>query len=284
MARPQRLEFPGAIYHVTSRGNEQQNIFATDQDREFFLTTLSKVARRFHWICHAYCLMDNHYHLLIETLEGKLSIGMRQLNGIYTQNFNLRHSQDGPVLHGRFKAILVERDTYLLEMCRYVVLNPIRTRTVRHPEKYPWSSYRTTAGLMDAPDLVSTKWILLRFGKQKKRAEQQYREFVMAGIGQPSPWIHLRRQILLGDDSFVANMEVLLSEAGEIREFQLQQRRSSRPTLDRLFAKVDNKLQRNDAIRTAHIKYLYSLNEIGRFVGLHFATVSKIANTAEICK
>ena len=279
MARPQRLEFPGAIYHVTSRGNEQQDIFADNEDREFFLATLSKVVQRFNWVCHAYCLMDNHYHLMIETLDGKLSIGMRQLNGIYTQNFNLRHRREGPVMQGRFKAVLVQRDKYLQEMCRHVVLNPVRTRTVRQPEKYKWSSYRATAGIIDAPDFLSTDWLLRQFGKQKKSAALQYQKYVLAGVGQPSPWRNLRRQILLGDDEFVANMEVLLSDVGEIREYQLKQRRSNRPSLERLFAKVKDKNQRNDAIRSAHIDHLYSLNEIGQFVGLHFATISKIANT-----
>ena len=278
MARPQRLEFPGAIYHVTSRGNEQQDIFADAEDREFFLSILSKVVHRYNWICHAYCLMDNHYHLIIETLDAKLSIGMRQLNGIYTQNFNLRHRREGPVMHGRFKAILIQRDPFLLEMCRYIVLNPVRTKTVRQPEKYRWSSYCSTAGLADCPDFLSPDWMLRQFGKQKKSAELQYQTYVHAGVGQNSPWINLRRQILLGDDEFIANMEALLSDVGEIREFQLKQRRSNRPTLARLFAKVKDKTQRNDAIRSAHIQHLYSLNEIGQFVGLHFATISKIAN------
>jgi putative transposase len=278
MARPQRLEFPGAIYHVTSRGNEQQDIFADNEDRDFFLGILSKVVHRYNWVCHAYCLMDNHYHLVIETLDAKLSIGMRQLNGIYTQNFNLRHDREGPVMHGRFKAILLQRDPFLLEMCRYVVLNPVRTRTVRQPEKYRWSSYRCTAGLEDAPDFLSTEWVLRQFGKQKKSAELHYQEYVQAGIGQASPWRNLRRQILLGDENFVTNMEALLNDVGEIREYQLKQRRSNRPSLARLFAKVKDKNQRNDAIRAAHIEHLYSLNEIGQYVGLHFATISKIAN------
>lgn len=280
MARPQRLEFPGAIYHVTSRGNEQQDIFVDIDDREFFLATLSKVVQRYNWICHAYCLMNNHYHLMIETLDGKLSIGMRQLNGIYTQNFNLRHRREGPVMHGRFKAILVQRDNYLLDMCRYVVLNPLRTKTVRQPEKYRWSSYAGTAGLAEAPDFLSTDWVLKQFGKQKKTAEQQYQKFVHAGIGGPSPWVNLRRQILLGDDEFVGNMTALLSDVGEIREYQLAQRCSSRPSLQKLFAKAKDKESRNEAIRSAHIQHLYSLNEIGQFVGLHFATISKIANTS----
>lgn len=280
MARPQRLEFPGAIYHVTSRGNEQQAIFADSEDREFFLDTLARVAKRFRWLVHAYCLMDNHYHLVIETLEGKLSIGMRQLNGIYTQHFNLRHSLDGPVMQGRFKAILVDRDTFLLEMCRYVVLNPLRTRTVRSPEKYPWSSYRATAGLADAPEFLDTDWVLRKFSRQKKTAERHYQEFVKAGVGGASPWEHLRKQILLGSDAFVAAMAPLLGDASRIREHQLRERRSKRPSLAQLFAKAKDKAQRNDAIRLAHLQHLYSLNEIGQFVGLHFATVSKIANTA----
>jgi putative transposase len=280
MARPQRLEFPGAIYHVTSRGNEQQDIFVDNDDREFFLATLSKVVQRYNWICHAYCLMNNHYHLMIETLDGKLSIGMRQLNGIYTQNFNLRHRREGPVMHGRFKAILVQRDHYLQDMCRYVVLNPVRTKTVRQPEKYRWSSYASTAGLAEVPEFLSTDWLLKQFGKQKKSAELQYQKFVLAGVGAPSPWLKLRRQILLGDDDFVTNMSALLSDVGEIREYQLAKRRTSRPTLQKLFAKVKDKDGRNEAIRSAHIQHLYSLNEIGQFVGLHFATISKIANTS----
>ena len=280
MARPQRLEFPGAIYHVMSRGSGQQAIFAGNEDREFFLDTLARVAKRFHWLVHAYCLMDNHYHLVIETLEGKLSIGMRQLNGIYTQHFNLRHGLDGPVMQGRFKAILVERDTFLLAMCRYVVLNPLRTRTVRSPDKYAWSSYRATAGLIDAPGFLDTDWVLQQFARQKKTAERRYQEFVKEGVGGENPWEHLRKQILLGSDEFIASMAPLLGDAGRIREHQLRERRSKRPSLTQLFAKVKDKAQRNDAIRLAHLQHLYSLNEIGQYVGLHFATVSKIANTA----
>ncbi|HEY8023509.1 MAG TPA: transposase [Burkholderiaceae bacterium] len=280
MARPQRLEFPGAIYHVTSRGNEQHDIFADQEDRNFFLAILAKVAKRFNWICHAYCLMDNHYHLVVETLDGKLSIGMRQLNGIYTQNFNLRHRLDGPVMQGRFKAVLVERDGFLLEMCRHVVMNPVRTRTVKLPEKYLWSSFRATAGIAHAPPFLSTDWVLRQFGKQKKTAERRYQEFVMDGHGTESPWVHLRKQILLGSEEFVAQMAALMNEAGTIREFQLHERRTSRPTLNQLFSKARDRPQRNAAIRLAHLTHLYSLNEIGNFVGLHFATVSKIANAA----
>jgi len=128
MARPLRIEFPGAVYHVTSRGNARRKIYRDDEDREAFLATLAWVAERFGWRCHAYCLMDNHFHLLLETPQPNLSRGMRQLNGVYTQSFNRRHRKAGHLFQGRFKAILAEKDSYLLELARYIVLNPVRTR------------------------------------------------------------------------------------------------------------------------------------------------------------
>ena len=126
MARPLRLEFPHALYHVTARGNAQQDVYLDDDDRELFLCVLAEVIDRFRWICHAYCLMGNHYHLLIETPDANLSLGMRQLNGVYTQRFNRHHNRAGHLFQGRFKAILVERYSYLLELARYIVLNPLR--------------------------------------------------------------------------------------------------------------------------------------------------------------
>ncbi len=131
MARPLRLSYPGALYHVTARGNARQAIYTDDADRQIFLSVLEDVVARYHWLCHAYCLMDNHYHLLLETPEENLSAGMRQVNGVYTQRFNRRHGRVGHVFQGLVKAILVEPDRYLLELCRYVVLNPMRAGIVR---------------------------------------------------------------------------------------------------------------------------------------------------------
>jgi putative transposase len=149
MSRPLRIEFPGAFYHVTSRGNARKKIFLNDIDRVSFIETLAWVVERFGWICHAYCLMDNHFHLLIETPMPNLSLGMRQLNGVYTQRFNRRHKRVGHLFQGRFKSILVEQDRYLLELCRYIVLNPVRAKMVAASEEYPWSSYRATVGEYD---------------------------------------------------------------------------------------------------------------------------------------
>ena len=151
MARPLRIEYPGALYHVTSRGNARKRIFKDDGDRELFLRVLAFVVERCHWICHAYCLMDNHYHFLIETPEANLSQGMRQVNGVYTQAYNRGHGKVGHLFQGRFKAILVDKESYLLELCRYVVLNPVRAKLVDRSEDWPWSSYRATAGIEKAP-------------------------------------------------------------------------------------------------------------------------------------
>src|SRR3990170_1428331 len=146
MARPLRIEFPGALYHVTSRGDRREPIYEDDADRTTFLATLAEVLRRFNWTCYAYCLMTNHYHLVVGTPDGNLSKGMRQLNGMYTQATNRRHRRTGHLFQGRFKGILIDKDAYLLELARYVVLNPVRAGMVKHPRLYAWSSYRAVVG------------------------------------------------------------------------------------------------------------------------------------------
>ncbi len=145
MARPLRIEYDGAVYHVTSRGNDRKAIYRDDEGREQFLAMLAKVNKRFNWICHGYCLMNNHYHLIIETPDGNLSSGMRQLNGMYTQLYNRRYNRSGHIFQGRYKAILIEKESHLAEVCRYVVLNPVRARSVKSPEQWQWSSYSVSA-------------------------------------------------------------------------------------------------------------------------------------------
>ena len=202
MARPLRLQFPGAVYHLTSRGNARQPIFLTDDDRQRFCQVLAQVVSRYAWRCHAYCLMDNHYHLLIETLEATLAIGMRHLNGRYTQHFNAHHHRVGHVFQGRYKAIVVEKETHLLELCRYVVLNPVRARMVNAPSAWPWSSYRATAGEATPPQWLTTDWLLAQFAQRRPLAQQAYRDFVREGTAAPSPWEQLRGQIYLGSEAF----------------------------------------------------------------------------------
>lgn len=278
MARPLRLEFPGAIYHVTSRGNAREAIFLDDADRHLFLDVLGEAVARFGWLCRAYCLMDNHYHLLLETPDPNLSRGMRQVNGVYTQRFNRRHGRVGHVYQGRFTAILVDRDGYLLELARYVVLNPVRAGMVKDPARYPWSSYRASVGTAPSPSWLSTDWILGQFAKTRVVARRRYAVFVADGKRLPSPWSALKGQVLLGSEAFVERMRPLLEDKGELKEVPRRQRLAHRPDLKALFPKGvrADKPARDKAIRRAHIRYGYTLAAIARAAGIHYSTVSKI--------
>ena len=282
MARPLRIEFPGAIYHVTSRGNARQDIFLDDEDRLAFLAVLGKVVARFQVLVHAYCLMDNHFHLLIETKEANLSKAIRQLNGVYTQAFNRRHGRVGHVMQGRFKSILVDRDSYLLELCRYVVLNPVRAKITRKADTYRWSSYRATAGLDPAPEFLTTEWIWSQFGKQRAAAQRRYKTFVADRTRLSSPWERLQGQVLLGDERFVDDLLPALQDLRFAKEIPRQQRHAGRPTLKSLFArKQDDLEERNVRIAQAHIDHGYSLSEIGKATGLHYSTISRIVSRQE---
>jgi len=278
MTRPLRLAYPGALYHVTTRGNARQAIYTDDQDRSTFLAVLAAVVTRSQWLCHAYCLMDNHYHLLIETPQGNLSAGMRQLNGVYTQRFNRRHTQVGHVFQGRFKAILVERESYWLELCRYVVLNPVRAGLAKRPETYRWSSYRATAGLEKAPEWLTWEWVLAQFSPQRRRAERQYQEFVQDGRGVASPWAQVEGQVMLGQSHFVETLKPLLADKVKVQEIPRAQRLVARPALGEIVRakRVVVKDERDQAVWEAHVRYGYSLTAIGQQLGLHYTTISKI--------
>src|SRR5262244_3992234 len=182
MARPLRPVFAGAVYYLTARGNARQKIFFTDDDRKLFLQILSGVIRRYSWICHAYCLMPNHYHLLVETPQPNLSIGMRQLNGVYTQAFNRRHNRVGHLFQARYKAILVEKEAHLLELCRYVVLKPLRITGKSTADSWRWTSYQATAGMVPVPEFLTVDWLLAQFGQKPRRAQAAYRQFVKEGL------------------------------------------------------------------------------------------------------
>jgi putative transposase len=168
MSRPLRIEFPGACYHVTARGDRREAIYEDDEDRIAFLAVFADVVEAFDWRCHAYCLMTDHYHLFVQTAQGNLSKGMRQLNGVYTQWSNRRHRRGGHLFQGRYKGILVDADAYLLGLSRHIVLNPVAAGLVADPANWRWSSYRATAGLERAPAWLTTEAILRAFGSKKR--------------------------------------------------------------------------------------------------------------------
>jgi REP-associated tyrosine transposase len=278
MTRPLRIEFPGAVYHITSRGNARQSIFDHFTDKKQFLFILEQVVVKYQWLCHAYCLMDNHYHLLIENTEPNLSAGMRQLNGVYTQTFNRKYDRVGHLFQGRFKSILVEKENYLLELSRYIVLNPVRAKLVAKPGQFTWSSYKATAGLIKIPEYLTIDWILQRFGKQKYAAQKKYKAFVNEGLKQSSPWEHLKAQCFLGSEKFIANLRQPSQNSQDLSEFPKQQRLFKRPGLNNLFASLDQmtKSKRNEAIQTAIVKHGYSQVELSKYLGLHYSTISRL--------
>jgi putative transposase len=203
MTRPLRLEFPGALYHVTSRGDRKGAIYLDNIDRLAWLDLLATVCARFNFVIHAYCQMTNHYHLVVETIDGDLARGLRQLNGAYSQLFNRRHQLVGHVFQGRYKAILVQRESYLLELARYVVLNPVRAGIVTTPQAWPWSSHRYLMRLQHKPDWLETDWLLSHFGPDPNTARNAYAGFVHAGVGGLSPLREVKHQLVLGDKEFV---------------------------------------------------------------------------------
>jgi REP element-mobilizing transposase RayT len=280
MARPRRIEYPGAVYHVTSRGNARQSIFIDDVDRQVFLEVLGNVVEKYNWLCHAFCLLDNHYHILVETQDPNLSLGMRQLNGVYTQRVNIRHHRVGHLFQGRYKAILVEKNEYLLELCRYIVLNPVRAGMVSKPRQWQWSSYTATAYAIKTSDFLTVAWILGQFAKNTNEARKIYRKFVADGLVKQelSPWKKLVGQIVFGGSDFVADIQSRLSDAGEIGEIPRAQRFPGRPTLGELFLKQEkhDKTVRNKQIETAHMQYGYTLKEIADQLHIHYTTVSKV--------
>jgi REP element-mobilizing transposase RayT len=273
MARPLRLEYAGALYHITSRGNERQAIYAENGDFELFLSLLANVCGQYNWVVHAYCLMTNHYHLLVETPDANLSKGMRQLNGTYTQAFNRKHQRVGHLFQGRFKSILVDQDAYLLELSRYIVLNPVRAKMVSTPDDWPWSSWHSMMGNTPSPDWLATDNLLGMFAKQRKTAQKKYADFVQQGIGIKL-WDHLTNQVFLGSDAFVqTHLTQMKEQVKDLSDVPKRQQRSIAPALGQ-FQQLHK--TRDDAIKAAYQSGSYTLKALGDYFGLHYSRVSRI--------
>ena len=238
MARPLRISYPGAVYHVTARGNDRQAIVRDEADRQRFVHTLAEMVEHYQVLCHAWVLMENHYHLVLETPHANLSQAIRHLNGVYTQAINRRHQRVGHLFQGRFKAILVEKETYLLELCRYVVLNPVRAGLVPHPRAWRWSSYRATAGEHAVPTWLMVEWVLGHFGRGRRQAQQAYRHFVADRlVSQERPWGHLRSQIYLGSETFLQKLQGQIPRS-EDAEIPTDQKQPARPELEAVLLQV----------------------------------------------
>lgn len=277
MARPLRFELSGGVYHVTSRGDGREDIYLSEADREIWLEVFGEVCERFNWVCHAWCQMTNHYHILIETPEANLVKGMRHLNGVYTQRFNRAHSRVGHVFQGRYKAILVDRDNYLLELARYVVLNPLRANMIKRLESWPWSSYLATCGQTNAPVWLQTDWILGQFGQRRSSAVEKYVKFVHEGARLPSIWAQLQGQIYLGSESFMHKMQALIEQKPTLDEIPRAQRRAITQPL----AEFEQNFDRNEGMARAYLSGQHTMTKIARHFGVHYSTVSRAVRSHE---
>lgn len=223
MSRPLRIEFAGAVYHVTSRGDRREAIYRDDADRLVHLAVVAQAMDRFDAQVLAYCLMGNHYHLVLHTRQANLSRLMRHLNGVYTQDFNRRHRLAGHLFQGRFKAVIVDRDAYLLALCRYVERNPVAAGLVATAPQWPWSSYRAHVGEAPTPHWLDSEGLYgyllgrpLANGRDRRLAARRYAALVsQADEGDASFWqTSLRAQVFLGDEAFVARMQALPEAQG----------------------------------------------------------------------
>nr|WP_315397252.1 transposase [uncultured Duganella sp.] len=271
MARPLRLEFPGALYHVTCRGNRREQVFCDRQDRRVWLEEIARMCDRFHFVIHAYCQMTNHYHLLVETPDGNLGQGMRQLNSVYSGYYNRRHGLVGHVLQGRYKAILVQKESYLLELARYVVLNPLRAGIVDKLEDWEWSSLPFMLGERPAPSWLNTDWLLASFGEDRASARDAYQAFLLAGMEAESPLERVAFQCILGDDDFIAQHGQAAAQtlSGEVAR---EQRRATALPLAHYAAKFS---PREEAIAQAYHSTAYTMSEIAAYFQVSLKTVSR---------
>ncbi len=280
MVRPLRIEYAGALYHVTSRGDRREDIFLDDEDRRLWLELFGGVCVRFNWRCHAWCLMDNHYHVLVETIEGNLSKGMRQLNGVYTQRSNFRHNRVGHVFQGRYKAILVDKNDYLLELARYVVLNPIRARMIKDLSEWSWSSYLAMIGKESAPEWLETDWLLGCFGTKRKTIIARYIDFVREGVGLPSVWEQMDHPNCLGSESFVEGIRDRFGKKGQddLIEVSRMQRCPLAMPLDWYEKQYTDRKQ---GMLEAFASGDYTMKQIACRFGVHYSTVSRAVKKSE---
>ena len=274
MARPLRIQAEGLTYHVTTRGTGGMAIYRDDTDRRSFLDVLADVADTHDLVCHAYCLMTNHYHVVTTTTRANLSGAMRQLNGCYAQRWNRRHTRAGHVFQGRFNAQIVQREGYFATVCRYVLMNPVRAGLVRAPEDWSWSSYRATVGLGPRPSFLQVDLLLGMFCQDDPAGgADRFRQFVAAVDARAT---RVSSCLLLGDEAFRKRFERTAAAASH--EVPRRQRQV-RPDLDAIFARAISRRARTTQMAQAHRRG-YAMTEIASYLDLHPTTVSKAIRSA----
>jgi REP element-mobilizing transposase RayT len=263
IARPPRIEVENGLYHVVARGNERKTIYRDDTDRERFLEIVGIVVARYGWRVLTYCLMSNHYHLLVQTPRANLARGMRQLNGVYAQSFNRRHGRDGHLFQGRYSAVLVQADGHLRSAVRYIVRNPLRAGMCEQLEEWRWSSHQATIATTPA-GFLATDVLLSYFGESRRGARDHYRALVDANENSPRP----RHPLVDGDEEFIARHLALLHPSPE------HPRAAVRPPAPPLAELVRSSADPS-ALARAHREHGYSMRQIAVHLGCGVTTIHR---------
>jgi len=294
MARQLRIEFSGAFYHVIQRGIERKNIFASDKDKDRFLFYLNAANISCRAVFHSYILMDNHYHLIVETSDAPLSKIMHYINTGYAAYFNSRHKRAGPLYQGRFKAMLVEQDEYLHYLSCYIHLNPVRAGIVKFPEEYIYSSYNAFVSNLETPKWLNTGLILSMFDKKASKAKNLYKQFVIRNIGKEKEIIsqNTRNGFLIGSgDFFTYIKEKFIDPKREEPEIPILKEFKTRiePSMERIKSIVEKRVTNDKRFRRSLSIYLSrkytqkTLNEIASFYGgIKYTGVSQVWRRVEM--
>lgn len=274
MARPQRIEFAGALYHVSAKGQGGGHLFHDAEDAGRFLTILGQVCRRFDWAVMAYCLLPDHFELVVETRRPSLSQGMRRLSGLYGQAFNRRHGRQGPVFQGRFKAVLVDRELYLADVCREVLRAPVEAGLAERARDWRWSSCRTMlkSGVKaGAPDWLAKDTLLRLFSDDPQIAAARFSAFVEIFLSGSDPWSDRRDQIYLGSEGFVDQVQQAVSRVKEALGLAAEERKP-------LAWFAETYPEPHEAMARAHLDGGYSQPQVAAYFGVHYSTVSRAAS------
>lgn len=268
MARPLRIEFPGAVYFITATGNQNQNVFLNSEDGKSWLEVFDRVCERYNWLCYAYCLLGNRYFVVVETPEANLSKGMRQLNGIYTQSFNRRHGTGGHLFQGRFKSVLVQKEKFLAELVKYIHFLPVESGFVTLPQQFKWSSCKYLFDSDESPKWLNNEYLSELFNDPDEifSAKPSHDDGILKRI---------KKQIYLGDEEFISDIQKHVNAKKDLREIPRVQR--AKPINDYLKQSSD----RDEAISNAYLSGDYTLQEIADYFSIHYSTISRIVKEFE---
>jgi len=283
LARPLRIDHPGGYYHITNRGVGGGRIFFDDGDRRDFLQRLAEASQRWGLVFHGYCLMTTHYHVEVETPEGNLSRAMQWVNQVYASGVNRRQRRVGHLFQGRFKSVLVEAETQLHVLTRYIHMNPVRAGIVERPADYRWSSYRAYVGLRKPQEWLDVSGTLKMFGRSRREQRRAYRKFVEEEAVAENPLKDMAFGAVLGTREFVEWAQQKLKAKPDDREVSGLTQALPRPTLEAICELVAREYKTDESVLRVkgrkrneprdvaiHLSREHSrrtLNEIGTYFG-----------------